>query len=348
MKLDSVLLVAALTCALGSVAEAQSSDDSLNVHHVYLPSDGRGFYALNGARTLAHGEVHLSLDYSHAHNPLELGLPGDRRAVSLTRQLTMLDAGIAVGLGDSLSLHAVLPVVLDHDGRELDRPSDVRSGGVGAARFELKINVYDSRGDLPERRPARDESVAFALSVHHFLTLPTGRRRDYLNDNGNPTGGSQLLAELELFQRLRLGANLGYEFVSSDIDFQDLSIRDRIRFGAAVEVFLLRESAPPAEADEPGDEAQREGEDGDHDEATREGEPGEDNPHTLALGGELFGWADAGRPFHDERERPIEGLLYLRYRHRIGLQVRLGWGGGLTNGVGAPDYRYVAGLGWTF
>ncbi|MBL4846615.1 MAG: hypothetical protein JKY65_13920 [Planctomycetes bacterium] len=74
----------------------------------------------------------------------------------------------------------------------------------------------------------------------------------------------------------------------------------------------------------------------------------EGNAHTLSIGSEIFGWTDAGQPFHNERERPVEVGGYLRYRHRIGLSLRAGISRGLTNGIGAPDVRYFGGIGWSF
>lgn len=349
-----VLGVLAL-CALATPAAAQDSDNSINLHHLYLPLDGRGFYVVDGARTLRQGEVHLSLGYSHAHNPVEFGLSGDGRVRSLVRQLAMVDAGVAVGLLDGLSVGVALPFVVDNDGRELlDPGSRTRSGGVGALRVQVKYTLYDSLEPSEAEGEREADALELALAVQPFMTFHTGRARDYLSDNEAPTGGASLLLELELFERLRLGASLGYEFVSSDIDFGDLDIRDRIRFGAAAELLLLRQRGPRrSKADsEPAEERAEDGRPEDGGGAPREDEGSEEeedaNPHTLGLGLELYGWTDAGRPFHDERERPAEGLVYLRYRHALGLQLRLGAGAGLNNGVGAPDARYMASLGWTF
>lgn len=229
--LSSLLLAAGVACG-------QSSDNGLNLHHLYRPMDGKGFHVVDDARTLRQGEITVSADFSHAHNALELGLPGDTRTLRLIRQLSVIDVSAAVGLFDGVSLGVALPLVVDHDGRELlNLNSDVRSGGVGAARIQLKATLYERRGS----------ALDFAVALKPFMTFHTGRPADYLSDNEQVTGGGMIQAELGILQRLRVGAELGFEALSSDADIGDLDIRDRIRFGLAVEFMLLRPGEPQLE-----------------------------------------------------------------------------------------------------
>lgn len=252
-------------CAAG--ARAQDSDNSLNLHHTYLPNDDQGFYVVEGARTLTQGEVYLSFDYNHTQNPLELGFPGDSRARSVVRQLQMLDVNLGVGIVDGLSVSLTLPIVLDIDGtRRLGAnfAGATGSSGVGALRASLEWTFFDTRprDDPHGLRPFRREAVqdeeaeqdwhpengkraperAFelALSLKPFLTFPTGRDVDYLSDQENPTGGATLQVEVEVLRRLRLGTSFGLEAVSSSIDIGDLEIEDRFRFGLAAEFLILR------------------------------------------------------------------------------------------------------------
>jgi len=465
MKLRLDLLLA---CAIASAAPAlaQSNGNSINLHSTYMPSDDRGFYVVEGARTLSAGEIYAGFDFNHAHNPLELGFPGDSRARSVVRQLSMLDVALGFGIRDDLSLSVVLPVVLDNDGRELNQPDfftdDTRSGGIGALRARLKWTIYDSREHDPRGLEDTEDSVEFALALSPFATLPTGRARDYLSDQNNPTGGGNLFAEVEFFRRLRIGGNLGIEFLSSSPDIGDLEIEDRGRYGLAAEIYLFRESAGVdqperlAEREESAAEQRRiyrilallgsvDGElseaerafledvaDGfglepaarqalsaegtedtlrlveslevplerarleeslrdflaidDLSEAEREAyavlaevqglepelqpteagtwreradlrvpievlEPArqsEGNAHSLSLGAELFGWVDTGNLFHNERKHSSEVGAFLRYQHRSGFSLRAGISRGLTNGLGTPDVRYYAGLGYRF
>ncbi len=258
MKLRfDLLLACSIACAAPTLA--QSNDNSINLHSTYMPSDDRGFYMVEGARTLSAGEIYAALDFSHAQNPLELGFPGDSRATAVVRQLSMLDVALGFGIRDDLSLSVVLPVVLDNDGRELNQPdfftNDTRSGGIGALRARLKWTAYDSRERDSRGLEETEDSVEFALALSPFLTLPTGRARDYLSDQNNPTGGGSLFAEVEFFRRLRVGGSLGIEFTSSSADIGDLEIEDRARYGLGVEVYLFRESAG---ADQPERLAERE------------------------------------------------------------------------------------------
>lgn len=474
MSLRSSLIGITLL-AFAPAALAQSNDNSINLAYTHLPTDDSGFLTVDGARTLREGEIYGSVSFNHAQNPLELGFPGDSRARSVVRQLTTLDLALGVGIFDGFSLGIVLPVVLDNDGRELLAPdfatNDTRSGGVGALRVKAEWTVLDTRerDTREEGEEAREEEwLDFALSVSPFMTFPTGRARDYLSDQDNVTGGGSVQVEVELFRRLRVGGSLGVEFVSSSIDIGDLEIEDRLRFGLAAEVLLLRPSRPrdqaprlippsedpaeqrralralavlasldgdtsPAEQafledfaktfevpedsrrallspgtretlqtlarlEEPleaarleeaardlvyleggadprelagyRDLADAQGFSATRPEAPKPGSGGwlaraaervpareaapraedeeEASPHTLGLGVEVFGWTDSGQPFHDERERPIELGAFLRYGHEIGLGLRAGASFGLTNGIGAPDARYVLGMSWRF
>lgn len=465
MKLRVHLLVfCSLACALP--AWAQSNGNSINLHSTYMPSDDRGFYMVEGARTLSAGEIYAGIDFSHAHNPLELGFPGDSRARSVVRQLSMLDVALGFGIRDDLSLSVVLPVVLDNDGRELNQPDffrdDTRSGGIGALRARLKWTVYDSREHDPRGLDEPEDSIEFALALSPFLTLPTGRARDYLSDQNNPTGGGSLFAEVEFFRRVRIGGTIGVELLSSSPDIGDLEIEDRARYGLAVEVFLFRERSGQdvperlSEREESPSEQRRiyrilallatvDGEVSDAERAfledlaegfeldpaarqalSAEGtletlrqietlevpferarleealrsflpldefddserqayevlaevqelapelspaesggwreradlrvpievlEPArqsEGNAHTLSVGAELFGWTDTGNLFHNERKHSSEIGGYLRYQHRSGFGLRAGISSGLTNGLGTPDVRYYAGVGYRF
>ncbi|RMG06358.1 MAG: hypothetical protein D6731_25965 [Planctomycetota bacterium] len=353
----TVFLLPWLLLAASSLGEAQESDNSINLHHLTLAADGRtAGYTVDAARTLRAGEVHLGASFSHAQRPLELGRPGDRRRHALVHQLTVLDLYGAVGILDGLSFGASLPVVLDNDGHELlDPTSDTRSGGVGALRVQLKWAFFDTRrgGQPPEGSQAKaalaeaegandapQDAVErggtakaplweSALALQAFATFHTGRPRDYLSDNESPTVGITLLATFRLW-RFRVGTEFGYEqFTGGSIDIGDLEIENRLRFGASLLFEVLRPDRPGAAAGQGGE--------------------GGTGRHDLAMGGEVFGWADASRPFHNERERPIEALGVVAYRHRgLGFAVRIAAGGALNNGIGAPDVRYLASLGWTF
>lgn len=310
---------ALLVCAsLATPTVAQDGDNSINLHSTYLPTDGRGFVVVDGARTLDAQQLHVGASLSHIVDPLEFGRTGDVREISLLRRLSIIDVVAAFGIIDGLSIGVDLPVVVHSDGRELeDYPlHDTRDGGLGALRLQLKWTIVDTE--------------AFALALKPFITFPTGRPRDYLSDNGRVTGGGMLQTEVNL-GRFRLAGEVGYEDVSSDIDIGDLDFDARLRFGLAVEVRLLGD--PVGRAPGPEDD---------------EGAPPADT-HALSVGAELFGWTAFDRPFHQEREHPMEGLGFLRYRHRgLGLDLTVGAGAGLDNGLGASELRLFFGVGWTW
>jgi hypothetical protein len=330
----SAPLAAALVLAAAGSVRAQTTDNSIDLHHVYRPVDGHGFMNVDDAWTLDEPlDLWTGATASHSHNPLEFGRPGDNPTARIVRQITMVDVSASVALVQSISLGVVVPVVLDLDGKDLNLNRDTRGYGVGSMRLQLKATLL-ALGE-PE------DDVRFGLGLKPFVKIPTGRSRDYLSDNDSMTGGATTMLTLELWRRVRLGVEVGYEFVSSDIDLLDLEIEDRIRFGVAAEVVVIQ----------PTTEAERSRRKADIAERRARGESTHYDPghgHGLALGGELFGWTRSARPFHDERERPIEGMGYVRWWHETGVLARGGYGGGVNNGVGAPDYRAIFELGYRF
>lgn len=330
----ATLLAGALLLATAGLARAQTTDNSIDLHHAYRPLDGHGFLHVDDAWTLDQPlDAWASATASHSHNPLEFGRPGDDRTASIVRQLTLVDVQASVALVQSISLGVVVPVVLDLDGKDLNLVRDTRGYGVGSMRLQLKATLLTVG--------APEDDVRLGLGLKPFVKLPTGRSRDYLSDNDSVSGGATAMVTLELWRRLRLGVELGYEAVSSDIDLLDLEVEDRIRFGVAAEVVVLR----------PTTEAERSRRRAEVEERRARGEStryDDGHGHGLAIGGEVFGWARSARPFHDERERPIEAAGYARWWHAAGFLIRGGCGGALNNGVGAPDYRLTLEVGARF
>lgn len=67
LRLRAWSLLLACAC-LAAPALAQDHDNSINLHHAYMPTDGRGFVVVHGARTLDQADVHVGLGLSYARD----------------------------------------------------------------------------------------------------------------------------------------------------------------------------------------------------------------------------------------------------------------------------------------
>ncbi|MDD5222768.1 MAG: carboxypeptidase regulatory-like domain-containing protein [bacterium] len=68
----------------------------------------------------------------------------------------------------------------------------------------------------------------------------------------------------------------------------------------------------------------------------------------LGVEAEIFGSTGAAQPFRDKVLNPIEGDLGVRVAITRGWSVKLGGGGGLTHGIGSPQFRILAGVQYAY
>ncbi len=160
------------------------------------------------------------------------------------------------------------------------------------------------------------DGAAGALALQLAATLPTSAIPDEATYRGEvgPTLTPALLGELRL-GALRLGLDLGLlvreDTVGSGAN--NLAFRDELQgtFGIAYRLWQQ-----------------------------------EDDPRTrLALHLQMHGRSSLSA-FGARGETPLEALLGLRYAEAGGLRFGLGGGLGLARGVGSPDARVVAMMGW--
>lgn len=186
----------------------------------------------------------------------------------------------------------------------------VAAAAGGAPTFDIGI------GDLTLSAKARifgagNDEAGFAIGLAADLTFPIG---DALAFHGE--GGWAVTPWLLLDYRdpdtLYLSLNLGYR-VRPTKTVLDLAIGHEIRYSVGLEVPL----------------------------------------HAYGLSAllELHGSVGLGETPRDltgidERKAPLEALGALRWRHKVGVDVIAGFGGGMTAGYGAPDWRAVLRVGW--
>jgi hypothetical protein len=313
-------------CRTASGQNQPSPDETgMNLHQVYMPMDGHGFYVVDDARTLEQWQLHGYLNYSRARRPLEaaVGQSSSRPLFPIVEHQDMLDVGASIGLWPKelgvihgLSFGMNLPINVYERGVELPYlQRSLGSGGVGALRLQAKA-------DLIETNAPKDDFFDLSFGVKPFVTVPTGRTRHQLSDRDTATWGGMMMGSIRMW-RVRLGGEFGYEF-TPHIVLGDLDIRDRVRWGLGLELLILNDEAPWAASSETS------------------------LRHTASIGIEGFGWADAYHFFDNNRTRPVEAFMFAKYANSWGLFLSAGWGFGVNHGVSAPRERFMLRIGWTF
>jgi outer membrane protein OmpA-like peptidoglycan-associated protein len=164
-------------------------------------------------------------------------------------------------------------------------------------------------GDLA----VRAKGTAFSSRDHAVglagiveLRAPTGDDTVFASDGGF-VGSPRLVLDTRLGPAT-LAANLGLALRSARA-VRDLTYSSEITYGLAARVNILR-----------GD--------------------------LLAIDASVHGRTQLRSPLSDESTSPLEALLGVRLRTPAGVIVGMGAGGGLAEGLTAPDFRAVVSVGW--
>ena len=68
----------------------------------------------------------------------------------------------------------------------------------------------------------------------------------------------------------------------------------------------------------------------------------------LGVEGEIFGRSLAARPFSEQVLTPVEANIGFRYHAGRGWFLKVGGGGGITRGIGSPEFRALLGIQYAF
>ena len=153
------------------------------------------------------------------------------------------------------------------------------------------------------------EEHRVGISVMPFVTFPTSTdSRDYLG-NGSFSGGARLILDTKIVDRVTLALNVGYEIRKPFTDSGGLQIDDRFLAGLGVGVDIIKYKLKfIAEAD------------------------------TTTVAEDFFSV---------RRKTPLEVRAGIRYVLADRIDLNLGGAMGLTNGVGSPEFRILAGASYT-
>ena len=325
MKWTRTLLIAVclLTGARSGLAQV---DEGFNAQNFQPPVDPFGYITMNGARHLRAGHPFFAAYIDWSNNPLDLR---DIRE-GFIDDMTFVRGTAAIGLvnfldNGGISLGVDVPYALQMDGFGRDpRTTDpafvtppaveLPDGRLSDIRAETKVTFLDREKD------------PIGIALHAWGTAPTGEDKYFLSNDERFGAGGGLILEKD-FGGFRIGGQVDYEWIEGDVIISEVRFVDD-GFGGLLE----------------GTEEKRLKVD--------------DKVHMkLAAAKELFfddfwlvveatHWARATNMYNTTRESPAEIGAALRFdRH---LLVLVGGSIGVDDGVGAPDARAFAALGFKF
>ncbi|MHC4831632.1 MAG: hypothetical protein ACYTFT_14965 [Planctomycetota bacterium] len=323
-------VTAALLAGVLGVAGPASAKKNQGVQgHIFEPSlDGFGIHSIDSADVLAPGQLHLGLIYDYSKNQTEIGLADDTRTGDLLSREAVNNYMIMIGLPFDLAIGATLPHAVYADGNEFEDQSDLDTTGPHDMRLELKWNAYES------------DNGEFLAGVKLDANLPrTGKSsKEFRSEDEQMTLHATGLFEWR-WERYRLLADIGYEWLEEDIKFGGAHVDDRVHFGVGGAVSLWREI--------------------NFREVTymRHNHVGNVpfTPCEMCFGEHLWelsfelslNASFRARHPSDEVTFPVEINYGFKLDMPHNLTAVAGGGSGLTNGIGAPDWRWYVGLRWT-
>ncbi|MCC6622568.1 MAG: OmpA family protein [Deltaproteobacteria bacterium] len=315
LPIAALALVATLTVPIGET-RAQTplpgSSTELQVE-IFEPMPAQGVNLLNLARSdvMQHLYPSAGVFFHYAHNPFELVRQDDEDIVvsRLVEGQARVELWAALGFLDYFDVGLVMPLV-------------VAQSGAGLALFNRPSEAVDGFvvGDMrlvPKVRPFDPaDAGGFGLALALPLYIPTGDAESF-----NSYGYFRFKPTLVLDWRdedsgFVVAANVGY-MLQPRVQAHNLVLDDGVHWGLGFEIPLGRPEMKIL--------------------ASAFGVvPLEDNLDP----------ADLSKTLSDSRTMPIEADL--AFQVRLGpVVLQVGGGMGLTSGIGAPDVRGFASVGYT-
>ncbi len=224
----------------------------------------------------------------------------------VVQRQVMLDIIVAAGIARLVDVALAIPIALEQNG-----PAGAGFGELSGAGFgDLRL--------IPRFSPVLERSYGFSLAFIPEVTVPTGDTDRFLGER-SVSFRPRVVGTVPLWLpvgKLRAFVSLGYLLrrnalvAAADSRVEPFELGDELRWslGAALQL-----------------------------DAT---------PIPITVLAELSGAQAARQPFTGEGLAAIEALGGARVRVMNDFVVTVGGGVGLSQGVGVPAYRIVAGLSW--
>lgn len=356
-------MIVLVPLAVWSTTLQATEDKGFNVNRYSPTVDPFGIHSVDSPEVLDPWKLSVALFYNDQKNAIEFGRSGDRRVGSLLDHLQVLQGMVAVGLPGRLQLGLNVPYVVNQSGDRLNNPQQrFDERGFADLQFELKWQAWVSQ----------DEH--WSVGAKLFGTVHNGRQSHFRGEDGGGTVGALGLVEYRS-KRFRVLFKAGYQWLEENSEAGGANIDDRVLGGLAGEISLWQ-SRQDRDDEDSREQARDQDQDQDQEPSETEAERRNERMRKREL-------AEQRRRERDERERrglrherdirryelalqyslefsfraknpsseqsfPVEALYGLVFRTSHGLSIEAGAGSGLTNGLGAPDYRGYVGLRYTF
>jgi len=306
---------AAVAVALSAAPSRAQVPDSSTAFDVELfelqPAQGVNLLSLFKSDVLQHLYPSFGLTFQYVDDPLELARQADQDVVvsRLVGSQMKLEPWFTFGLYDLVDVSLVLPLVLAQSGDALDFFNRPGDTAEGFALGDLRL--------IPKVRVLDPRDAAgFGIAIASPIYFPTGDDQSF-----NSYGAVRWVPTLAVDWRddvtgITVAANVGYSF-QPKTTAHNLVLDDSIRWGVGLDLpILLDQVAVLASI------------------------------HGIAALESNRDPANLAKTLDDGLTSPIEvdAAVQLRFDAIV---AELGGGFGVTDGVGAPDFRAFVSIGYT-
>lgn len=267
-------------------------------------TDGGRYFNIQDAQTLPQWRFHTGVYFDYAHEPLEVRDVGTGARTGVVNDLIMSHFQGALGLVDWFEAGLSIPVVFYQTYRD--------PNAVTAVPKETHSGLGDIRFET-KFRILDNYRYPIGIALVPFMTFPTGNS-DYYLGNGKITAGVKAAIEGNIINRVWISMNWGYQYLPGERQYYprnvDAVIDDLMIYGLAVH--------------------------------------GKIND-MWSLIAELYGETVLKTAYKSLRQTPLIGRGGVKFTPRFhgswrGMSFAVGAGGGLTKGVGNPDFHILAGV----
>lgn len=307
-NLFKLLTIACLALAITLGTAAPTYAKQLNVDTIVFDpvTDGGRYWSVQDAQTLMQWRWHAGLIFDYAHEPLEVKNTFTGARTGIVDDLIMAHVQGAVGFTDWFEAGVSVPVIF----YETFRSPNAAPG--------TPMTRHSGIGDIRLETKFRildNWRYPIGIAVVPLITFPTGNR-DYFMGNGKITGGGKVAFEGNINNIVWIAMNWGYQYMPGRFQYfalnADAYIDDLLTFGLGVHGKINNQ---------------------------------------WSLIAELYGETVARNAFASLRQTPIIARGGARFTPKFrgaarGINFNLAAGGGLTKGVGNPDFHVMFGVGY--
>lgn len=299
-----LLACAACLSILIASANARGLTKNADVITINPTTDGGRYVTIHQSATLPQWSYNVGAEFDYGYEPLEFVDPTGTRRRGIVDDLLMANIQGAIAWTDWWTMGTNIPIAL----WETYYDPNQTTGTVTRETFRGKLG--DVRVEMKFRLLDMDR-YHVGLAVVPYLYLPTGYSPSFLG-NGMWSPGGTLVFDANIVNRIFIALNVGYRSYSK-VRWETVNtnavLDDTLNLGMGVNVRIN---------------------------------------DTWAVIGEVFSESVISSLFKNQIQNPSEFLIGGRCTPRSpsskGLAFTLMGGGGLTHGIGSPDFRILTAI----